>query len=83
MRKFNFWFWDKAMEGTQVYLVDPNNIQSAISGVVSNVERSNKYRLIDGKPVRSDRVVSVTIKCTDGKEITVAKGKSPYQIMLK
>ena len=83
MPKREVWSWDKAVEGMQVFLVDPNNIQLAISGSVSEVKRSNKCRMIDGKPVRSIQVVGVTVKCAEGKEITVTRSAPQYQIILK
>ena len=83
MREFKFWSWDKAMEGMQVFLVDPKKIQLAISGVVSDVKRSNKCQLIDGKPVKSTRVVSVTIECAEGEKMTVTRSNPQYQIILK
>lgn len=79
-----FWMWENATEGMQVYLIN-NNAKNYeyISGVVSEVHRVGKFRTIDGKLVNVTRVAWVTIKCANGKEITVKKSNPQYQIILK
>lgn len=83
MLNLKVWSWDKAVEGTQVYLVKPDNIQSPTRGVVGEIKRSNRCRMVDGKPIKSTRVVSVIIECNDGKRIEVIRANPQYQIILK
>lgn len=83
MLKLKIWSWDKATVGMEVFLVDLDNIQLTISGVVSDVTTKSKLKMIDGKYVKVDHVVSVTIKCTDGKKITVIRSIPKYQIIMK
>jgi len=78
-----WWSWEKAVEGMQVLLVNLDDIQLTIKGVVTDVKRSNKTRMIDGKPVKSTNVDSVTILCSDGQEITVKRNEPQYQIILE
>ncbi len=84
MRKLRLWNWDRAIEGMRVQIVKLDNIQLVTEGIISDVKRSNGRLMIDGKPVQSQRVESVTVSCDDGQEITVTRASNPqYQILLK
>ena len=78
-----WWSWEKAVKGMQVLLVNQDNPQFTAHGIVTEVKRSNKSRMIDGKPVKSTNVDGVTILCGDGKEITVKRSESQYQVILE
>ncbi len=84
MQKRKLWNWDRAVKGMRVQLVNLSNIQLVTEGVISDVKRSNGRLMIDGKPVQSSNVKSVTVSCEDGQEITVTRAGDPqYQIFLK
>ena len=83
MREFKFWSWDKASKGMEVALVEIDNIQHTLDGVISEVKISKRCRMIDGKPVKSTGVASVSIKCSNGEEITVTRINPQYQIIPK
>lgn len=78
-----WWSWEKAVEGMQVLLVNLDDIQLTAKGTVTDVKRSNKTRMVDGKPVKSTNVDSVTILCDDGQEITIKRSEPQYQIILE
>lgn len=76
------WNWDNAVEGMRVEVVNLYRSETN-KGIVSDVKRSDKCRLIDGRPVKSSQVVSMTISCDDGSKIIAMKDNSQYQITLK
>lgn len=76
------WNWDKAVEGMRVLVEDLLNAK-IYNGVVKEIERSNKCRMVDGKPVRSTHVGKVTILCDGVSEVVVARNSNQYQITLK
>lgn len=76
------WDWDKATEGMRVLLEDLGN-GDVTNGIVKEIKRSNKCRMVDGKPVRSTHVDSVTILCDDGSEIVAVKDMCQYRVTLK
>ena len=39
--------------------------------------------MVDGKPIKSNNVYSVTILCDDGQEIIVKRSEPQYQIILE
>ena len=61
---------DSLSEGMQITLYAVGKAET-ISGVVSYVER--KGRFIDGKPVRSRHVDSVTVKTDNGSDILIKR----------
>lgn len=77
------WNWDEAVEGMRVVVVNLQNSETN-NGIVSDVERSDKCREIDGRPIKSSKVVNVTISRDDGLEIIVERdnNNSKYQIAL-
>lgn len=81
MLKPNFWSWDKAEKGKKVALVAIDNVQHTLDGVITEVRRNKRCRWIDGKPVKSTGVASVTIQCSNGEEITVTRTNPQYQIV--
>lgn len=83
MRKFEFWSWDKAVEGMKVVLVDVDNVQHTLDGVITEVRRNKRCRWIDGKPIKSTGIASVTIQCSNGEEVTVTRINPQYQIVQK
>lgn len=76
------WNWDNAVEGMRVEVVNLHSSEIN-NGIVCDVKRSDKCRFIDGKPVKSSQVVSMTISCDDGLEIIAMKDNIQYQITLK
>ena len=74
------WNWDNAAEGMRVMVKDLQK-DEATNGVVKEIKRCNKGRMVDGKPIRSTHVDSVTILCDDGFEILAEK--DTHQITLR
>lgn len=84
MRRRKYWIWNKATEGMRVFLVDLSDIPLVSKeGIVMNVTQSDRCQMIDGKPVKSTQVASVTIECNDGEKIEVTRANKQYQIILK
>lgn len=79
MRQSKYWNWDKATEGMQAYLVHGIR-ESVIMGTVVDVKKSDMCRMVDGKPVKSTRVVSVTFECDDAERIEVERANPEYKI---
>lgn len=82
MPKKKQWNWDKAVEGMQVLVENHWNAKN-INGVVRKIDKSSKCRMIDGRPVKSIQVASVTILCDDGQEIIAVRDNNQYQVTLK
>lgn len=61
---------DSLSEGMQITLCAVREAKT-VSGVVSKVEK--KGRFIDGRPVRSRHVDSVTVKTDSGSEILIKR----------
>ena len=78
-----WWSWDKAAKGMRVLLVDLDNIQFTLKGIVTDVKARNKSKMVDGKPVKSNNVDSVTILCDNGQEIIIKRSEPQYQIILE
>ena len=76
------WEWNKAVQGMRVLVVDIRNVKTT-NGVIKEIKRSNKRRMVDGRPIRSSQVASVTILCDDGSEIVAERDNHQYQITLK
>lgn len=82
MLKKKRWNWDRAVEGMQVVAIDLQKAQSH-EGIVSEVQKSDNFRMIDGKPIKNAQTASVMILCNDGTEIVVARDSLQYQVELK
>ena len=76
------WDWNKAEEGMNVLVEDLWNADIT-NGVVKEIKRSGKCRMVDGKPVKSAHVESVTILSDDGLEIIAERDNRRYLITLK
>lgn len=83
LKDLKIWSWDRATTGMRVIVARLDKFKS-FNGTIVEVKKKDRCRMIDGKPVRSSKVVSVTVELDCGIEIEVIRGeKNPkYQIML-